>query len=171
MKSLLLLAAAVAAIAQPTPDATGWSAATWGMTAQQVQAAFPTARAVNPPQKDQGQLIRLQATAVQLGIYKASAQFEFQPDADHLTAVAVTVTQDTARSSAFDILKDGLTDKYGKPTSSDSTTEHNAFGNAIVTRTITWRVKSSMINLEWIEAGDVGAVVVRYAERKPDPTL
>jgi hypothetical protein len=156
MKHLLLLAAAVAAIAQ-TPDAIGWSASKWGMTAQQVQAAFPTARAVNPPQKDQGQLIRLQSAPVQLGIYKASAQFEFQPDADHLTAVAVTVTQDTNRSS--------------KPTSSDSTTEHNAFGNAIVTRTITWRVKSSMINLEWIEAGDVGAVVVRYAERKPDPTL
>jgi hypothetical protein len=97
--------------------------------------------------------------------------FEYRPDQDRLTAVAATVTQDTNRSSAFDALKEALTDKYGKPTSSDAVTDHNTFSDAIVTKTVQWRLKSSMVALEWIEAESAGAVVVRYAGRKQDPTL
>jgi hypothetical protein len=130
----------------------------------------PPARSVDP-QKDLGQIIRLESTAVKLADYQARAWFEFTPDQDHLSAVSVSVTQDTTRSGVFDVLKDGLVEKYGRATSSDSVTDHNSYGSAIVTRTITWRVKSSMITLEWIESRSVGMVTVRYAERKPDPTL
>lgn len=170
MKFTLLLAAAVAALAQ-TPDATGWSAAKWGMTAAEVQAAFPTVRPVNPPEKDLGQFIRLEAPAMQLGNYQATAKFKFPTDQDRLTAVNVSVSQDAARPSAFDALKDGLTAKYGKPTSSDTVSERTAFGSTIETRSIVWRLKSSMVTLEWIESKSFGIVTVRYAERKPDPTL
>jgi hypothetical protein len=172
MKPLLLLTAVAAvASAQANPDATGWSAATWGMTAQQVQAAFPAARAVNPPEKDTGLFIRLASSPVQLGTFPAKAEFEFPPDRDYLSAVQVSVDASRNRPDAFESLKSSLTEKYGRPTSSDSVTDYNTFGNAIVTKSVIWRVKSSMITLTWIEATSVGMVLVRYAERKPDPTL
>lgn len=171
MTVAILAIAAIVGTTQELPDCTGWSLARWGMTTQQVRESFPAARAVDPPVKDLGTLIRLQAYPVQLSTYKARAQFAFPPDQDRLTAVSVTVTQDTPRTSAFDALKQALVEKYGKPTSSDSTTEGTALGSAITTRTVIWRLRSSMVTLEWIEGGDVGSVGVRYAERKPDPTI
>jgi hypothetical protein len=141
------------------------------MTVQQVRESFPDSRAINPPQKDYGMLIRLQSGPVQLGIYPAFARFEFQPDQDRLCAVSVSLTDPTPRSSAFDTLKSSLTGKYGKPTTSDSVTDQTTFGSYITTRTVQWRLQSSMVTLDWIETGDVGHVGVRYAERKSDPTL
>lgn len=171
MKTTTLLFAAVSVFAQQNPDATGWSLAKFGMSVDQLRQAFPAAQTVNPPQRDLGTLIRLAATPVQLGPYRASARFEFPPDQDRLTAVNLAVSDSASRPEAFESLKSSLIEKYGKPTGSDQTTERTAFGDYIVTRTVEWRVPSAMISLTWIEAGDIGHVGVRYTERKPNPTL
>jgi hypothetical protein len=141
------------------------------MTLQQTRVAVPLARVVDPPAKDLGLLVRLESSPVQLGAFPAKAQFEFPADSDHLAAVQVSVDASKDRPGAFESLNYSLTDKYGRPTSSDSVTDRNTYGDAIVTRSVIWRVKSSMITLEWIEAPSIGIVLVRYAERKPDPTL
>jgi hypothetical protein len=162
---------AVAAIAQDVPDATGWSAAKWGMTLEQAKDAIPGSRTPVKIEKDYGLLVRLEATSVKLGAYAAQACLEFQPDKDYLSAVSLKVADGIPRSSAYESLRQALIEKYGKPASEDSTSDRNAFGNVNVTKKVQWRLKSSTIVLTWSDYGDIGYVAVRYSERKADSSL
>jgi hypothetical protein len=171
MGCLLFMLFAAAAIAQDVPDATGWSTARWGMTLEQAKGAVSGSRDPVRIEKDYGLLTRLEASPVQLGPYPATARLEFQPDRDYLSAVSVKIADDIPRASAYETLRQALVEKYGKPTSEDSTNDRNSFGSRSATKTVQWRLKSSMIVLTWSDYGDIGYVSVRYSERKADTSL
>jgi hypothetical protein len=171
MKCLLLMVLAVAAIAQDVPDATGWSTAKWGMTLEQAKEAVPGSRGPVRIEKDYGLLVRLEASPVKLGPYSATARLEFQPDRDYLSAVSVKIADEVPRASAYESLRQALIEKYGKPTSDDSTSDRNSFESLSVTKTVQWRLRSSTIVLTWSDYGGIGYVSVRYSERKADTTL
>lgn len=108
---------------------------------------------------------------MKLGPYSATARLEFQPDRDYLSAVSVKIADEVPRASAYESLRQALIEKYGKPTSDDSTSDRNSFESLSVTKTVQWRLRSSTIVLTWSDYGGIGYVSVRYSERKADTTL
>ncbi len=171
---------AVAPLAQTQEqDVKGWTAAIWGMSLQQLREAFPNAAAVKPPKRLAPIVVRLHCADVKIGMFAASANFIFPRDQDHLTAVQVTVGSEKSnldRANAFDVLNRSLTEKYGQRTTSDTISAKLSRADEI-TRTVTWRLPSTMITLRWYELGPGslvnpwGMVSVEYTERKSDKTL
>jgi hypothetical protein len=168
---LLLAGAQDFTPAAPPADIAGWQAATWGMTAAQVRAAFPEAVPLNPPVEDVGALWRLEWRQARLGTYPATAHFEFPPDRDSLCAVEVTVDPSYGGAAVFDALRTALVEKYGRPAGETTTNSRNTFGTLSTKRQVQWLLKSSTIALTWYDAGHTGGVYVRYGQRRPDPTL
>ena len=172
----LFIAAALAQESAPTSppvDASGWASLKWGMTLQQAREAMPELQQLASPTEDQFMLTRLEAKQVQLGRVTADASVQFYPDKDYLGAVKLVVDDSSSRLRAgrFALLKEGLTERYGKPTSEDQSSVSHASGDVSVKQTILWRLKSSTIRLQSYGYDNAGYVQVRYAERKPDNTL
>jgi hypothetical protein len=103
----------------------------------------------------------------------ADARVQFYPEKDYLGAVNLVAEDSDSRQRTrrFDLLKEGLTEKYGKPTGEDQASRLDAHGDACITKTILWRLKSSTIRLQAYGYDNIGYVEVRYSERKPDNTL
>jgi len=177
MRTLFVLVALFAAVAQdpippaPPVDIAGWQAATWGMTAAQVRAAFPEAVPLNPPVEDVGAFWRLEWRQARLGTYPATAHFEFPPDRDSLCAVEVTIDPSYGCASVFDTLRTALVEKYGRPATETTTSGRNIFDSTSTKKQVQWLLKSPTIALTWYNTGNVGGVWVRYGQRRPDPTL
>jgi hypothetical protein len=170
----VFIATALAQESTPTQqpaDDKGWGGLKWGMTLQDAREVMPECKQAASPSKDYGMLIRLEAKRVRLGQLTADASIEFYPDKDYLSAVSLKVDDSVSRSSAFESLKQGLIEKYGKPANEDQSSELNTHGDRSVTKTILWNLKSSTIRLTWFDYGSSGYVGVRYSERKIDKTI
>jgi len=166
--SLLALAAAMAFGQTQEQDIQGWSTAKWGMSLQQIREAFPSANVVKPAKEDDTAFGRLKSR-VMLATLHASAWFEFPADQDKLCAVNLDIDNARAnRPQAFETLKTELTGHYGKPAMENSVSDPNAFGSGVVTKTVEWRLTSTLITLTWTDYGDAGFLSVRYTERKPN---
>jgi hypothetical protein len=178
----LFVAAAFAQEPAPTSqpvDASGWANLKWGMTLQQAREAMPELKQLASPHEDQFMLTRLETKMAQLGRVRedVSVKVQFYPGKDYLGAINLGIFTDRMmvdarlRSGVFAALKEGLTEKYGKPTNEDESSDTSSFGTVSVTKTVLWRLKSSTIRLRSSGSEDIGYVDVRYAERKPDNTL
>lgn len=162
LASVLILATA----AQDRPGPRGWSKATWGMTAAEVRAAFPSAAELPRPERDFGNLGRLELRNVEIGPIAGAATFYFPPDTDRLVAVRLEADPALPYASTFAQLREALVEKYGRPTSSDTVTDRTT------THAVQWVLKSTVIRLAWYDGGpNIGIVSVRYTERKPSDSL
>jgi hypothetical protein len=154
LTTLCLLAAAAAAFAADDPG--GWTKAKWGMTDDQILAAFPgQAVRLDPP--DAGAHIGIKT----FDLADSPFDVRFLSDAAGLRKVVLTaLSQPSPRLDAlFQDLENLLVDKYGRPWKSDEAGDTD-FQWSFPTTTITLgRTKVSGFGTQFVS--------LIYAKRQP----
>jgi len=155
-----VLAALVASSAWSQADDPGglWNAK-WNMTLSEVRTAVPGVAAVDPPVRNFSTVSRLK-TSGSINGFRMDVMYEFNPQVDQLCAATITPGPGIDRRTAFYALKQGLVERYGKPTDED-TTEQSAYFEKVVL----WSLPATTIRLDWLEMGSVSNVSVRYSAR------
>jgi hypothetical protein len=154
-----------AAFAQPR-DTDGWGKVKWGMTVEQVKAAYG-AEAENSTVVPGPNFIfidRLTVPNVKIGELEMKASLQTPKGSDQIKQVSITLkapleSPSFIRSGAFDRLKGLLIEKYGAPANEDRTAERSS-----IIKTLLWSLPSTTITLIWSEGTryELGYVELRY---------
>jgi hypothetical protein len=153
---------------------TGWTAAQWGMTEEQVSAVFPSA------QKETIQTTSILALhGFRIGVIDYMVAFGFEPASKALQLVRFSTETTGSPRAIADIahtdLLSGLTDKYGKAIeASEQPSDH------MVARKWIWLFPKTKITLTWTAAKDrdqdfayrqLDKTYLYYEERKASDRL
>jgi len=172
MRQFLLAGACVLAIATARAgdlDVTGWRSATWGMTEEQVLAAFPdeAKRLEKPEHFSSGTVAPVGIPDYEIKGRMYRVLFGFADGKLALVSIgpADNVKQGVSHEVQFGSLEDLLIEKYGKPISEKNDAD---------SRDRMWRFNSSTISLSYFSIPSFGKVKgadslsITYAPRSKD---
>ena len=136
--------------ASKAPDPGGWMAAKWGMTENQVLAAFPD-QARRLPRSERyggGSFASIVIDSIEIGVIAYRVHFIFQPSDSTLEAVNIGPADDSAGicAAAYDHLEHLLTNKYGAP-SYRKDGDDARVTSRIIRKELTWRLATTEISL------------------------
>lgn len=178
---LLLGIVAVAGLAQnPGDDPGGWTKAKWGMTEDQIKAAFPDAAQVRFFRETN----RLGLPAYNIDRIRFEVVFGFDASGalqevtlfDEFTAEGMRQFTDTQRLSAIPGVATGIENVKGDLLNS-LTTKYGKFSDHAITEKGTqdewsWLFPSTTVKLQWRHAGDsIDGVHLFYNARKKSADL
>jgi hypothetical protein len=154
---------------QPSASTPAWREAKWGMTEEEVLAAFPgeARRLPKPVVFSEQATATLEIPSVDVAGKPYNVTFQFSPATRKLVHIQLKHESDTAPISVmFDELRTRLIEKYGQPA------DHSEGGD---TRDITWFQNDTEIQLALIDliSGTkilMRAVLINYSRRPPRGT-
>lgn len=155
------LGVAVAASAAPDPEDGGWRGARWGMTEEEVLAAFPgEARRLEKPQKlADGNTVGIGIDRHVVGGTELRVRFVFDPGGK-LALVSLRTDAGTyAPVAAFEATRDALAARLGPPAAT------SADANYVDMRQASWWTAQSRVDVKYIP----GVVVVLYSPTDGGP--
>jgi hypothetical protein len=165
----LALLAALAGVlcAQKPQDIDGWDKVKWGMTVDQVRAAYGVD--VHPQTQDEWTLLQLQPVTiagVEMGVQVGARQSGAKVSSVRLWSYFGSPnSRPTASAQDFDTLRTFLIQKYGMPSGEDATRGEN--GRFV--KTVTWRFPSTAVVLTLEQSAslpNLGKVFLEYTATK-----
>lgn len=167
---LLYLGASLAAGQTPkSKDIDGWGKVRWNMTITQAKAAYGSQveDSDTPPNADDFYTRRLMIKNFDLGGIPVKVSICTRPNSDRIKSVLLEMpdgVERDARSSAYTTLLNSLTAKYGSPTRRDDKESKEPGKEYLDTRTkaANWMLRSTVINLVWIESKYLGILSLQY---------
>ncbi len=170
MLGRLALVGALAGVlyAQATPeDIDGWDKVKWGMTVDQVRAAYDVD--ARPQTQDGWTLLQLQPVTlagVELGVQVGARQASGKVNSVRLWSYFGSPnSRPTASGQDFDTLRTFLIQRYGTPANEDATRGEN--GRFL--KTVTWKFPSTALVLTLEQSAslpNLGRIFVEYAATK-----
>lgn len=169
MIARLALLGALAGVlcAQKPPDIDGWDKIKWGMTVDQVRAAYGVG--TQPQTQDEWTLLQLQPATiagVEMGVQVGARQASGKVSSVRLWSYFGSPnSRPTASGGDFDTLRTFLIRKYGGPMSEDATRGEN--GRFV--KTVTWKFPSTAVALTLEQSAslpNLGKVFLEYTATK-----
>ena len=134
-------------------DPGGWTAAKWGMTENQVLAAFrdQARKLAQAVRYGGGSFASVRIDSVEIGVITYRVDFIFQPSDSTLEAVNLAPADESPgiAAAAYDHLEQSLTQKYGQPGYRKDGDDARVTSQ-MVRKVLTWRLMKTEISLSYM---------------------